>query len=216
MGVTGRPEKSIDPTSGPLGQLALDLKAVRRRSTLTLAQLATHTGLSVATLSAAALGQECPSWQTLRAYLAACGEDADDWRPRWEMLASEHQRLQAGVPERPEQRRVVLQMTPDRVRTVQDLKLALRHLRAREGNPPYKSISRRPNLQGSIAISTISVLLSPKNDRLPTLEVLMVFLAALGIRHHTAEFRRWLDAWHRLAMNAQTNLFGRQQPTLAA
>ncbi|GGP01182.1 hypothetical protein [Wenjunlia tyrosinilytica] len=113
-------------------------RVVRRRSALTLEQLAERTQLSVSTLATAALGQQCPSWSTLRSYLIACREDADDWRPRWEMLASEYQRLQAGMPERLEQRRVVLQMTPDRVRTVADLKLALRHLRAREGNPPTR------------------------------------------------------------------------------
>ncbi|MFE2716976.1 helix-turn-helix domain-containing protein [Streptomyces mirabilis] len=200
MGVTGRPEKSIDPTSGPLGQLALDLKSVRRRRALTLEQMAEHTGLSAATLSSAALGEACPSWSTVRAYVTACGEDPDDWRPRWEMLASEPQRLQAGMPQRPEQRHAVLQMTPDRVRTVQDLKLALRHLRAREGNPPYKSITHRPNPDGKIAVSTISVLISPRNNRLPTIEVLTVFLAAFGIRHIHPAFAAWRAAWTRLAM----------------
>lgn len=212
MGVTGRPEKTIDPACGPLGQFALDLKAVRRRRGMTLQQLARESGLSIATLSTAALGEACPSWSTTSAYLTACRETPDDWRPRWEMLACEYQRLQAGLPERPEQRRAVLQMTPDQVRTVQDLKLALRHLRAREGNPPYKFIAHRPNPQGKIAISTISVLLSPRNDRLPTYEVLTVFLAAFGIRHTSPSYADWRAAWSRLAMAAETERFQQAQP----
>ncbi|GGP01185.1 hypothetical protein GCM10012280_71530 [Wenjunlia tyrosinilytica] len=50
------------------------------------------------------------------------------------------------------------------------------------------------------------MLLSPMSKKLPTCEVLIVFLAAFGIRRHTG-LAEWRDAWTRLAMAAQTDQF---------
>src|ERR1700760_554735 len=78
----GRPERTIN-ASGPVPDLAQQLRLLRQEAGLTLRQLASRTGLSAATLSVAASGRELPTWKVTSAYVQACGADPEDWRVRW-------------------------------------------------------------------------------------------------------------------------------------
>ncbi|MEV0192361.1 hypothetical protein AB0I39_27995 [Kitasatospora purpeofusca] len=176
---------------GPLAQFGLDLKAVRwRAGTPSYRDMAQTTGLSIGVLSEAALGESCPSWQTLCAYLRFCGVDPQDWRPRWEMLASPQQRIQAGCPVRADQRRAVSIMEPEDVRTVADFVVGLRHLRYLNDNPPLKHIASETHR----GISTISELLAPGRVRLPPIDLAIAYVRALD----PAAVPRWRKAWHEL------------------
>jgi hypothetical protein len=42
------------------------------------------TPVAIATLSAAARGQRLPMWQTVEAFVRACGQDPAAWRDRWD------------------------------------------------------------------------------------------------------------------------------------
>ncbi|WP_157852320.1 helix-turn-helix domain-containing protein [Kitasatospora sp. NRRL B-11411] len=187
----GRPEKLIDIMKGPLAQFGADLKMVRHRAgTPTYEVMAAETGLSVGALSEAALGESCPSWRTLSAYLRFCGVDPQDWRPRWEMLASAEQRLQAGFPVRREQRQAMLIMDPKNIRTIEDFVLGLWHLRCTSGYPPLKAIASRSNR----GISTISTMLAPGRGKLPTLDLLESYLMAFDLP--SAKIAEWRSAWY--------------------
>ena len=82
----GRPENTIS-ASGPVADLAQQLRLLRQHAALTLRQLTAGTGLSTATLSVAASGRKLPTWEVARAYVQVCGGDTDDWRVRWEHAA---------------------------------------------------------------------------------------------------------------------------------
>jgi hypothetical protein len=209
---SGRPEKKIDPSTGPLAQFALDMKAARwRAGTPTYTEMSRRTGKSIGTLSEAALGESCPSWATLCSYLSACSVDPEDWRPRWEMLASEQQRLQAGLPVRYQQRKSMVRMMPENVTTLEEFILALRHLRAWHGNPPYKMIARRsgtPYTRG-IAISTISTLLNPQREKWPSWSVVSAYLSSFEIS--STEQMAWRRAWTDLAMARENEVFQVQE-----
>ncbi|MFL6114710.1 MAG: helix-turn-helix domain-containing protein [Catenulispora sp.] len=76
----GRLEKQLDPHTGPLAQLALDLRDLRRRAGApTYREMSKAAGYSPSALSAAASGANLPSAQVLAAYVRACGGDAEEW-----------------------------------------------------------------------------------------------------------------------------------------
>ncbi|MBW5486782.1 helix-turn-helix domain-containing protein, partial [Streptomyces bambusae] len=84
-----RPERSLDPTAGPLEEFANELRGLRRQagnpSYRTMAKRAHY---SVATLSEAARGLHKPSLKATLAYVAACGGDPEPWTRRWHRLSS--------------------------------------------------------------------------------------------------------------------------------
>jgi hypothetical protein len=199
MKLTGRPEKTIDAMTGPLAQFGLDVKAVRwRAGRPTYEVMSAATGISVGALSEAALGRSCPSWRTLCAYLDFCGVDPQDWRPRWEMLASPEQRMAAGFPVRPDQRRAAKIMTPAAIRTPEDFALGLRHLRCLNGNPPLKQIAARSGW----AISTIHKLLAPGRTTVPNFDLAMDFVRVFVTS--AEELRAWRRAWSDLRVDGET------------
>ncbi|MFD8096862.1 helix-turn-helix domain-containing protein [Streptomyces malaysiensis] len=66
-------------------ELAADLRALRERAGVTLADLSNLSGLSAGTLSAAQSGMSVPTEKTLTAFVEACGErDASLWLARRE------------------------------------------------------------------------------------------------------------------------------------
>ena len=196
----GRPEKDIDSMDGSLAQFGIDLKHVRHRAGWPIyEEMSEKTGVALGALSQAALGESCPSWRTLVAYLEYCGEDPEVWRPRWEMLASPAQRLQAGFPVRADQRRAVQIMRPENIRTVAEFALGLRHLRALQGQPPLKVIARTTGH----GISTISGLLNCKDGKLPTFDLTMAYLKTFELG--TAELKAWRSAWSELKAMAETS-----------
>ncbi|MGW1269706.1 helix-turn-helix domain-containing protein [Streptomyces sp. NPDC002491] len=95
------PTTQVDPSKGALEQLAVDLPRLRKYKELTLEQFSDVSGLSRATLSAATQGTKCPSWDTMKRYLDAAGEDPSAWRPRWEMIAAPNSVKQPDSPTPP-------------------------------------------------------------------------------------------------------------------
>jgi hypothetical protein len=64
-------------------------------------QMARATGRSRTALSEAAGGDHLASWETVEAYLAACGQDPAAWRSRWEAVRAQvrPERPPAGEPQ---------------------------------------------------------------------------------------------------------------------
>ncbi|MFG2373146.1 hypothetical protein ACGFY9_16905 [Streptomyces sp. NPDC048504] len=86
----GRPERPLDPTSGPVQRLAHELRALRRTAgSPSYRTMATAAGFSATTLSYAAAGERLPSLDVLRGYVRACGGDQGEWEPRWKEAEQE-------------------------------------------------------------------------------------------------------------------------------
>jgi len=79
----GRLEKQLDPQTGPLAQLAVDLRELRRKAGApTYREMSRAAGYSPSALSAAASGANLPSESVLSAYVRVCGGDVDEWLAR--------------------------------------------------------------------------------------------------------------------------------------
>lgn len=88
----GRPERPLDPESGPLHRFACDLRQLRLDAgSPRYRELARETQYSTSVLSRAASGRELPSLAVTLAYVGACGGDTKDWQARWEALARQSQ-----------------------------------------------------------------------------------------------------------------------------
>lgn len=85
----GRPERRLDPAADPVQALARDLRELRKSAGApTYEELAKRTESGPLprrskVLSAAAAGTQCPSWDTLEAYVLACDGRPAMWRTRW-------------------------------------------------------------------------------------------------------------------------------------
>ncbi|MGW0709448.1 nSTAND1 domain-containing NTPase [Streptomyces sp. NPDC002643] len=80
----GRPERPLDPESGPVQQLAHGLRELRRAvGSPSYQAMAKTAGCSATTLSRAAAGVRLPSLDVLRGYVRACGGDIEEWETRW-------------------------------------------------------------------------------------------------------------------------------------
>ncbi|MFI6494770.1 hypothetical protein [Streptomyces sp. NPDC050564] len=187
-----RPRRDNATPTGKHARLARQLAELRPANT-TLKELAKITGLSMATLSRATDPTGCPSWKTLLEYLPAVGENPDDWRPQWEMCATERQRRAAGVPADPTQRAAYQRLLPTHVLNLQDCAIALRDLRLWRGNPPYKQMASRAAAAGTpVALASISDVLNAK--MLPTEDALKGILAGLGMTSDEPEYHQWCEA----------------------
>jgi transcriptional regulator with XRE-family HTH domain len=101
----GRLEKQLDPHSGPLAQLALDLRDLRRQAGApTYREMSKAAGYSPSALSAAASGANLPSASVLGAYVRACGGDTEEWLLRRadvaRMMSAPAPARAAAVPEK--------------------------------------------------------------------------------------------------------------------
>jgi Helix-turn-helix domain len=84
----GRPERPIDPDTGAIAAFACALRRLREDAgSPTYTVLAQRTGLSSSTLSEATRGRRLASWNTVEAFIRACGDDPQPWRTRWEAVA---------------------------------------------------------------------------------------------------------------------------------
>jgi transcriptional regulator with XRE-family HTH domain len=63
-----------------------DLRALRSREDLSIAELAARTGLSQDTIAAAADGPVRPTLPVLEAYVRGCGDSLEAWEGRWKDL----------------------------------------------------------------------------------------------------------------------------------
>src|SRR5437868_3375921 len=92
----GRREAPVP--EGPLHDFAHGLRALRAKAPGSPAyrQLAKTACYSASVLSMAASGRVLPSWHVTRAYVRACGGDAEEWHALWTRL---HSTLRSTHPE---------------------------------------------------------------------------------------------------------------------
>ena len=84
-----RPERPVQPEAGPVGELAQELRAIRKSAgSPTYRTLAAWTHYSAATLARAASGHTLPTREVTVAYAVACGGDPEEWTRRWAQVAS--------------------------------------------------------------------------------------------------------------------------------
>ncbi|HWS34926.1 MAG TPA: helix-turn-helix domain-containing protein [Actinoplanes sp.] len=80
-----RTERPLDPFSGPAAAFAAELRALRvEAGSPKYLQMARRTGRSRTALAEAAGGDHVPLWETVEAYVRACGADPAEWVERWE------------------------------------------------------------------------------------------------------------------------------------
>jgi Helix-turn-helix domain len=85
--MAGRPERTLSPDGGPLTDLALALRELRRSAgSPSYRLMAKQVHRSPTALSEAAGGVQVPTWDTVEAYVKACGADPGEWRTRWEAV----------------------------------------------------------------------------------------------------------------------------------
>lgn len=82
-----KPQPGADPD--PVTAFAAKLRELRRRSKLTLREVAERAGVSVGLLSAAHSGTTMPTWHAVASYVRGCGDDPLPWKQRWCDLRSE-------------------------------------------------------------------------------------------------------------------------------
>jgi transcriptional regulator with XRE-family HTH domain len=84
-----RPEKPIDPVSGPIAEFAHALRDLRAQvGSPPYKAMAKRVHYSVGALSQAASGARLPTWEVTRAYVRACGGPEDEWQQRWRQAAA--------------------------------------------------------------------------------------------------------------------------------
>jgi len=87
-GAVGRPERSIDPSEGPIQAFAAELRDLRERAGRPkYAVLAQRSGRSQTTLSEAAGGRRLPTLDTVEAFVRACHGDIATFRRSWHETA---------------------------------------------------------------------------------------------------------------------------------
>jgi hypothetical protein len=80
----GRPERPLDPAAGPIQAFASELRQLRQRAgNPKYLQMQRRTGRSRTALAEAAGGDHLPTWETVEAYVRACGGDLSLWHARW-------------------------------------------------------------------------------------------------------------------------------------
>lgn len=85
----GRPERPLDPSSGPIPAFAHDLRMLRRRAgNPPYRTLARKALFSPSVLSSAADGRRLPTLAVTLAFVAACGGDLVAWERRWREIAA--------------------------------------------------------------------------------------------------------------------------------
>ena len=182
----GRPERPL-VTSGPVSQLAGELRLMRHRAKLTYGQLAEKTGLSAATLRTAAAGTRRPTWKVTRAFVRACGGDEAAALALWNAACRAAGREPPGQPpaDPPD---------PSAVVSTADLIGLLNLLRQWADSPSLAELSRRAGEYGVLPPSTVSDML--RKQRLPRLELMLTFVRACGLEED--QTAAWQAAWDRV------------------
>ncbi|KAA2254652.1 AAA family ATPase [Solihabitans fulvus] len=84
----GRPERPLDPASGPVAAFAMDLRELRQGAgNPSYRELAQRALFSPSVLSTAAGGLGLPTLRVTLAFVEACGGDQAGWERRWHAVA---------------------------------------------------------------------------------------------------------------------------------
>jgi hypothetical protein len=182
----GRPEQPL-VTNGPVAQLADELRRMRYRADLTYGQLAEKTGLSAATLRAAAAGTRRPTWKVTRAFATACGGDQGTALVLWTAACRAAGREPPGQPP-------IDPPDPTAAASATDLVGMLKLLRQWADSPSLAELNRRAGGHNLLPPSTASDMLH--SQRLPRLELMLTFVRACGLEEDRAT--AWRAAWERV------------------
>lgn len=186
----------IDPHEDPVAELAASLDALRKRSgNIPYRKMADVAKFSHTTLSRAAKGKDLPTWEVTRALVSACGDDPDEWRPRWEFARD---RLRARRSEMGEEYSPSGPVNPDpwQATTIEEFVRILRSLKLNYGDPSYKEIARRIRRPAS----TVADVFNPKRRRLPSWQLVEAVLRALT--GADADLLTWHKGWTTVAAPA--------------
>jgi hypothetical protein len=182
----GRPEQPL-VTDGPVSQLAGELRRMRERAGLTYGQLAAKTGLSAATLRAAAAGVRRPTRRVTSAFVGACSGDQDMAWALWAAACRAAGREPPGQPpaDPPD---------PAGAAGAADLVGVLKLLLQWADSPSLAELNRRAGGHNLLPPSTVSDMLH--SQRLPPLERMLTFVRACGLEEDQAA--AWRAAWERI------------------
>lgn len=80
-----RPQRPLDPDAGPVQAFAGELRKLwEEAGSPKFLQMARKTGKSRTALAEAVGGDHLPAWETVVAFVTACGGNPNEWRTRWE------------------------------------------------------------------------------------------------------------------------------------
>ncbi|MDI5969317.1 hypothetical protein POF50_008155 [Streptomyces sp. SL13] len=86
----GRPESPLNPTEGPVQELAYGLRRLREEAGRpSYREMAGRSGFGASTLSQAAAGERLVTLPVVLAYVRACGGDVPEWERRWYQVQEE-------------------------------------------------------------------------------------------------------------------------------
>ncbi|MGW7317392.1 helix-turn-helix domain-containing protein [Streptomyces sp. NPDC054865] len=204
----GRRENAVTADTRQLEALALWLRAQRRRAALTYAAMSQRINydFTASMLSRAASGKTVPTWQVVEAFARACDVDSTEGRRLWKAAraAKEHtRRRRAAEFEDLADKVYQANAHPKVVETVGELRRAMVHLRARDGQPSLAELQRRAGRVSDggkhrLPKSSIGAVL--RGDAVPTRGHVVAFTRALGMsRRKVVE---WGRAWDRIVGEA--------------
>ncbi|MGW0902843.1 hypothetical protein [Streptomyces sp. NPDC002853] len=134
-------------------------------------------------------------------YLITCQEDPDAWRPRWEVVAEQRQRDNAGLPDDAQQRDVFRRIMPAEIQTLSGFAIALRQLKVWHYQPTYGRISQTAARAG-FSVRGTTICNAFGGARLPTESALLGALVGVGLEREDPEIAQWLEARRRLGAAA--------------
>ncbi|MFD6470396.1 helix-turn-helix domain-containing protein [Streptomyces goshikiensis] len=202
----GRRENAVAASTRQMEALALWLRAQRQREALTYAAMAQRInyGFTASMLSRAAGGKTVPTRQVVEAFARACQADPVEARRLWKAArAAEHtRRRRAGEFEDLADKVVQVYSHPKVIETVGELRRAMVHLRARDGQPSLAELQRRagqaPDGRYLLPKSSLGAVL--RGDAVPTRGHVLAFTEALGMSRR--KVGEWGNAWDRIVGEA--------------
>jgi hypothetical protein len=79
--------RPLDASRGPVQEFAADLRKLwEETGSPPFLQMARKTGKSRTAMAEAVGGDHLPSWETLAAFVTACGGKPNEWRSKWEQV----------------------------------------------------------------------------------------------------------------------------------
>lgn len=187
MTSSGRPEKPLSASGGPLADLANELRRLRKQAGLTYRQLADETGFAPATLTAAASGGQMPSWPVVRAWARACHGEEQAIRCLYERACTA-----AGYPAPGPDSTGEEPPDPAQAATPAQFVACMVRLRAWDGNPSLATLNQRSGRH--LPPSTLSGVL--RRESLPRLDFVLRYVRACNLPD--SKVQAWEHAWKTL------------------
>ncbi|WP_431884095.1 helix-turn-helix domain-containing protein [Micromonospora gifhornensis] len=183
-----RPERPLRPEGGLIAEFAQELRLLREKAgSPKYLQMARRTGRSRTALAEAAGGDHVPSWDTVKAFVEACGDAPETWLPRWERVRDLARESRASVPAGSELPKVPA--SPQQVNDMSDDVAVLLQLWQEQRNQARQSENQRAVLSALIvavcaAAGVATVVVQPAAFRGFLATAVVVFGAAGALTCH--------------------------------